>query len=143
VGEIDGSGEEQLTYYCDYIRKKEPQWWKDDAVPILWSVVEGCGEHSGFDSETAPCLANISSFGLDEHCLTFYPKIINLKTGEPINWFKLPVRNYRFPKFAEALSWLPAPFQSHAPLRSIMRGIEVLPRPVQRQIANRQATIAD
>jgi hypothetical protein len=54
--------------------------------------------------------------------LTFYPSVTNFKTGEPINWFKLPVRNERFPEFAKALGWLPAPFQSHAPLRSIMRG---------------------
>jgi hypothetical protein len=38
----------------------------------------------------------------------------------------LPVRNERFPEFARALVWLPAPFQSHAPLRPIVRG--VLPR---------------
>jgi hypothetical protein len=59
VGEIDGSGEEQLAYYCDYIQQKYPQWWEDDAVPILWTV--------GEVYEFAPCLANISTLELDEH----------------------------------------------------------------------------
>jgi hypothetical protein len=32
----------------------------------------------------------------------------------------LPVRNTRFPAFAEALGWLPSSFQEFAPLRSIV-----------------------
>jgi hypothetical protein len=51
----------------------------------------------------------------------------NAKTGEAMNWFKLPVVNRRFPKFAKAFGWLPSPFQSHAPLRSLVRGSDVLP----------------
>jgi hypothetical protein len=80
-------------------------------VPIRWFVVEDQGECSGFGIESVSCVR------------TFYPSVTNLKTGEPINWFKLPVRNERFPEFAKALGWVPAPFQSHAPLRSIVRGV--------------------
>jgi hypothetical protein len=39
----------------------------------------------------------------------------NAKTGEPINWFKLPVVNRRFPKFAKAFGWLPSPRHYTAP----------------------------
>jgi hypothetical protein len=80
-------------------------------VPIFWSIVEDQGEHSGFCCESV------------DRVMTIYPSVTNLKTGEPINWFKLPVRNERFLEFAKALGWLPAPFQSHAPLRSIVRGV--------------------
>lgn len=37
-----------------------------------------------------------------------------------MDWFRLPVRNDRFPEFGEALGWLPSPLQPYAPLRSIM-----------------------
>jgi hypothetical protein len=36
---------------------------------------------------------------------------------------------HRIKRYRLAVGWLPAPFQSHAPLRSIMRGLETLPRP--------------
>jgi hypothetical protein len=114
VDECDGDGQEQLQYYCDYIKRRYSQWWEADAVPILWTIVEDQGEHSGF------CCESI------DRMITFYPVVTNLKTGEPINWYQLPVGNERFPEFARALVWLPAPFQPHAPLRSIVRG--VLPR---------------
>jgi hypothetical protein len=63
VEEIDGNGEEQLAYYCNYIQERHPEWWGADAVPILWSVVENRGEHSGFGTEAAPCLANLAPSG--------------------------------------------------------------------------------
>ncbi len=52
-----------------------------------------------------------------------------LQYGAQINWYKLPVFNRRFPQFAKAFGWLPAPFQMTAPLRSIVNGA---PLPVRK-----------
>jgi hypothetical protein len=120
--EEEGPG--QLRYYCDYIQRRYPQWWEADAVPIYWTVM---GSGDAFGCETAPCRTNLG-LGLHEDFLTHYHTPIHVETGEPLNWFKLPVINSRYPKFARALGWLPSPFQDTAPLRSITRGIEDIGR---------------
>lgn len=106
------SGEAQLAYYIDYVRRGYPQCWDNDAVPIMWSVRgDGISEYAPVEHGDAALW--------DEHFLTFYTPPEDAKTGELLNWWRLPVRNTRFPQFAKALGWLPAPFQSFAPLRSI------------------------
>ena len=61
---------------------------------------------------------NARDFGFpDENFLTFYTPPVDADTGEPLNWWRLPVKNSRFPEFAKAL---PSPFQRFAPLRSIV-----------------------
>jgi hypothetical protein len=111
IGDADDqSGDGQLDYYVDYVRRHRPEWWKADAIPIYWSVRgEGVFEH-------AP--NNAHDYG--KNFLTFYTPPADVKTGEPLNWWRLPVRNTRFPAFARALGWLPSPFQPFAPLRSIV-----------------------
>lgn len=105
----DESGAEQLAYYVDYVRRNYPSWWEADAVEIYWSVRgEGVAEH-------APCNAlSGRSF------LTTFTPPVDARTGAELNWWRLPVRNDRFPAFAKALGWLPSPFQEFAPLRSII-----------------------
>jgi hypothetical protein len=109
------SGKEQLAYYCDYIRRRYSHWWDADAVPVYWTVM---GDDDGFGCEQAP-------FDLTggNNVLTHYYPPVNVRTGMQINWYKLPVINKRFPEFAAALGWLPAPGQLFAPLRSIISGI--------------------
>lgn len=116
------SGEEQLRYYVDYIRRSDRyvQWWNDDAVPIYWSVMEGSTE-SGFGCEQAPF--HHPDLADTDDVLTHYYPPTNLLTGAQINWYtSLPVINRRFPQLAKALGWLPAPGQLFAPLRSIING---------------------
>lgn len=111
VGECESEdGHEQLQYYIDYVRRHQPDYWANDAVLIYWSV---CGDDC---SETAPCHKDWDNFN------SYFHTPVDLKTGEELNWFHLPVINHRFPQFAKALGWLPAPFQTHAPLRSIIGG---------------------
>jgi hypothetical protein len=110
----DLSGEEQLDYYVDYIRARHPDWWEADAVPICWSV-RGDGVF-----EEAPNNAPYGPTDNGENFLTFWTPPVDAETGEPLNWWRLPVRNMRFPAFAKALGWLPSPFQEFAPLRSIV-----------------------
>jgi hypothetical protein len=98
------SGEEQLRYYCDYIQRRYRQWWDADAVPIYWSVM---GDGDGFGCEQAPFHRG-EEFG-DRDVLTYYYPPVNLRTGEQVNWYRLPVINKRFPEFAAALGWLPSP----------------------------------
>ena len=130
------TGEEQLAYYCDYIKRRYPQWWEADAVPIYWSVM-GEGD-SGFGCEAAPCNPG-------DNVLTYYRTPINDRTGAPLNWYSLPVLNLRFPQFAKALGWLPAPFQMFAPLRSIMAGIPPVKRSelVENEFATECYTVAN
>lgn len=109
VDDCYGSDQNQFEYYCDYLRRNYPDDWSADAVSICWTV-EPVGEF-------APCEANSAIF--PENFLTFYTHPTNARTGAPLDWFALPVRNKRFPIFARQLCWLPSPFQRHAPIRSI------------------------
>jgi hypothetical protein len=108
----DQSGEGQLAYYVDYVRRRYPEWWNADAVSIYWAVRgEGVFEH-------AP--NNVHAICADKNFLTSFTPPVDARTGELMNWWRLPVRNDRFPEFAKALGWLPSPFQEFAPLRSIV-----------------------
>lgn len=113
----EATGDEQLAYYCDYIRCRYRQWWDDDAVPIYWTVR---GDADGFDCEQAPFHSG-DPYG-DNNVLKYYRTPISVRTGKAVNWYRLPVINDRFPKFAAALGWLPSPGQLTAPLRSIIQG---------------------
>ena len=43
VGGLDtDDSAEQLEYYVDWVKRKHPDWCRDDAVPIHW-VVRGDG----------------------------------------------------------------------------------------------------
>jgi hypothetical protein len=107
----DQSGAGQLAYYVDYLQRHFPEWWDADAVPIGWSVRgEGIWEYAPNDPDEQ----------LDENFLTFWSRPRDAKTGEPLNWWRLPLRNDRFLAFAKALGWLPSPFQATAPIRSIV-----------------------
>jgi hypothetical protein len=109
----DQSGEGQLAYYVDYVQRRYPQWWNADAVEIMWSVRgDGIFEYAPVPFEACD--------DIGENFLTFFTPPVDDKTGEPLNWWRLPVRNTRFPAFAKALGWLPSPFQQFAPLRSII-----------------------
>jgi hypothetical protein len=117
------SGADQLAYYCDYVRRRYSHWWDADAVPIYWSVR---GDSDGFGSEQAPFDLTRRS-----NILTYYHPPVSVRTGDHINWYRLPVINDRFPKFAAALGWLPAPGQLSAPLRSIIAGTPQRARRIQ------------
>jgi hypothetical protein len=103
----DQSGAGQLAYYVDYLQDHCPEWWDADAVPISWSV-RGDGVY-----EYAPNKR-------EENFLTFWMPPCDARTGDPLNWWRLPVRNSRLPAFGKALGWLPSPFEEFAPLRSIV-----------------------
>jgi hypothetical protein len=116
IDDCDGdNGDDQLRYYVDYIQRRYPHWWESDAVSIYWTVM---GDGDAFGCEQAPFDLNGG-----DNVLTFYRTPVKVKTGEPVNWYKLPVINNRFPKFAAALGWLPSPGQPTAPLRSIIHGV--------------------
>jgi len=106
----DQSGPGQLAYYVDYVQRRYPEWWEADAVPIYWSVRGEPGI-----AEDAPNSDYANRNG--DNFLTFWTPPVDAKTGEPLNWWRLPVRNTAF---AKALGWLPSPFQDFAPLRSIV-----------------------
>jgi hypothetical protein len=110
VGYLDGEG--QLAAYVQYIEEGYPAWLKDDAVPIVWTV------HSHWRG-----LIEMAPFQADDQpdFLSYFSWPEDVKTGELVDWFHLPVVMDRFPDFTEALGWLPSPLQRTCPLRSIMR----------------------
>jgi hypothetical protein len=118
LDELDGVG--QLEAYVRYVRERHPQWWADDAVPIYWSVRSPEPENI---HETAPFQDDPDDEfrrHLAQNFLTYFTWPRDAATGEPLDWYLLPVRNDRFPEFAKALGWLPSPLQPTCPLRSIM-----------------------
>lgn len=111
------SGQVQLEQYVRYLRERYPHWMEKDAVPIYWVVQS----KTGGVSETAPPFVSAYAPAGDRHFLTSFTWPVNAVTGDPLDWFSLPVVNNRFPAFAEALSWTPSPLQPFCPLASILR----------------------
>lgn len=136
--EIDGSscvddcdsddGFDQLDYFVDRVREWWPDKWEADAVPISWFVRSDAGEN---ECEFAPFTNHPVMDG--RNFLDYFTWPVDIATGEPIDWFKLPIRNERFPEFAKALDWTPSPFQPHCPLRSLIYSREGV-RPIQRKV---------
>lgn len=112
VYELDGEG--QFEEYVQYLERRYPQWLADDAVPIIWSVHSG---HGGGIFEAAPFAPPSPPWG---DFLTHFTWPADARTGEPLDWFQLPVLNDRFPDFARALAWTPSPLQANCPLRSLI-----------------------
>jgi predicted GIY-YIG superfamily endonuclease len=111
---LDSEG--QFEEYVQYLERRYPEWLDADAVPIIWSV----RSRESVDSiyETAPFQPFAPGWG---DFLTHFTWPVDIKTGERLDWFRLPVVNERFPEFAEALAWTPSPLQPTCPLRSILR----------------------
>lgn len=112
VGDLaEEDGHAQFDAYVTYLQRHHPEWLAADAVPILWMV-----KGPSF-IEFAPCETYLS---WKQDFLTHFTWPVDATTGEPLDWFALPVINDRFPKFAKALAWTPSPFQQTCPLASIL-----------------------
>ena len=136
--ELDGSSvvadhpQDPLGGYIAYLKRNHRDWLNRDAVPIYWSVV-GDGIHEAApeqfsgngDNEWDYCCGSCEDCSYD-HFLTWFTQPRDTETGEVLNWYQLPVRNNRFPKFAKALSWTPSPLQPYCPLVSILKGVSCL-----------------
>lgn len=113
VHELDAQG--QFEEYVQYLERRHPEWLAADAVPIYWFV------HSAWEGvfEAAPYANESNTLGRD--FLTEFTWPTDAATGEPLDWYALPVVNDRFPEFAKALAWTPSPLQPTCPLASIVR----------------------
>lgn len=124
-GHLDGEG--QLEEYADYVKSQHPEWIEENAVPILWSIAgRATFESAPFQTGGFGREANRQDF------LSFYTWPWDQATGEQVNWFKLPIR-HRFPEFADALGWTPAPLQPTCPLLSILAIRDGLELPYRRE----------
>jgi predicted GIY-YIG superfamily endonuclease len=115
VYELDGQG--QFEEYIQYLERRHRDWMNADAVPIIWSA------HDGWTNgifEAAPFTTWGDSVGWGNF-LAHYTWPTDAVTGEPLDWYALPVVNDRFPEFAKALAWTPSPLQPTCPLASIVR----------------------
>jgi predicted GIY-YIG superfamily endonuclease len=107
----DCHGEEQLEEYVSYLKRNHPEWLERNAVPIHWSVCGNAGVH-----EAAPFAEDVPWGDFLAH----FTWPFDPKTGEALDWYRLPVVNDRFPEFAKALAWTPSPLQPTCPLASIL-----------------------
>ena len=71
---------------------------KIPAAPAPLSALVGNRRRA--DLLVVPWATGMAS-AVNRHPFTTAP--VNVKTGAPVNWYKLPVINHRFPKFATAL----------------------------------------
>ena len=101
------SGQSQLSFWVNSVKRSYPEEYEADAVPILWLVMPA--------AEFPPYQK------LDWTQKTFlshYTRPYD-STGF-VDWFSLEVRNDRRPEFAQQLGWEPSAMQPTCPLRSII-----------------------
>jgi len=135
--ELDGSavvdeyhyldGEGQFEEYVQYLQRRHPEWLQADAIPIVWTVRSKTGDSDVY--EAAPFQQSEPPW---RDFLTHFTWPADARTGEPLDWYRLPVANDRFPEFAAALAWTPSPLQPTCPLRSILNSRDGCIQPIRR-----------
>lgn len=114
--EIDGC---PVAFYVDELRRwrEWPMIREQGWVPIYWSVAfEGNGTWlSPFPNPELGSSRTAQKTWFDQD----FTCPIDAKTGEPIDWYSLPIR-HRFPAFWRALGFDPAPFQTRFDLRPVL-----------------------
>lgn len=106
LGEAEPDEDDIFDFYVDYVRRSDSDAWQSDAVSIGWTVMPVM--------EFAPFVGDWY-----ENFLTFYSWPVDVKTGDLLDWFQLPVVLDRFDGFEKALAWKPAALQPTAPIRSL------------------------
>lgn len=106
VDRFDGcSGKEQFRRWLQYVEDRYPDEVANDALHIYWTVMPIC--------ETAPFQPD-----RPRNFLTSFTWPIN-DEFETVDWYSLPVKHDRFPKFSQYLGWKPSPLQPTCPIKSI------------------------
>ena len=119
VGDLDSDdGDEQLAAFARYAERQMPESWAADAVPLPWFVKSDSGQFS---------LAPYDDIALADNWTTEFTWPVDARSGQPVDFFRLPVDMDRFPAFARALAWTPAPFTRAIPLRSRMASLHERP----------------
>jgi hypothetical protein len=98
------------------LHDRNPARYVPGDVHINWTVVHA--DDSG-PFETAPYLIVRPDEKLRDNFLTFFTNPVNVKTGEELNWARVPVRDKGWNATAEdkggfiqeLLGWKPAPLQ--------------------------------
>lgn len=121
-------GQIEVAYWLDYLRRKN-SGVLPERVHIYWSIV-GDDWH-----ETAPLGALWGNQFPDlGDFLTHFSWPIDARTDSHVNFLRLPIR-HRFPRFAAALGWQPAPLQRWCPIALLADPFEAYrrgPMPVRR-----------
>ena len=131
----DGYTEDEAGWYIVNNLQKYPGF-EEDEIKIYWFVhgvytrdsqggTPGMGSSKGqlFKTEFAPYDSNAFDSELSHDFLTFFTWPTNYR-NEPINWFRMPVYDDRFPEFWKWLGWTPAPLTKYCPLNSIIAAKE-------------------
>lgn len=100
----DMSGKEQFHRWLRFVTKRYPDEVANDALHIYWTIMP--------IGETAPFQRWPVDF-LDRYT---WPQNDDYRC---VDWYSLPVRHDRFPKFSEYLGWTPSPLQLTCPITSI------------------------
>jgi hypothetical protein len=120
-------------FFVAEFRRRYPERWAADSVPILWSVLP-VYEFAPFSHMIAESDAASWKKGedwLQQDFLTFYTWPVD-DLGDRLDWFQLPVRLSDFPGFEESVGWKPAPMQPTAALRSMWESRSGVRQPRQR-----------
>lgn len=121
VGDLETTdGHEQLAAYAHSAERRMARAWAANAIPVAWYVSSDEGQFSA-----APWTETYGGPSFLEE----FTWPVDAETGEPLDFFRLPVVMDRFPGWAKALRWTPAAFTPVMPLRSRMaslRGVPVL-----------------
>lgn len=95
-------------FWADWVKKKCPEAYEANAIPIYWTVMPSY--------ETAPF--QDLEWATDDF-LTFFTWPLD-RFGNRIDWYSLEVRHDRFEGFSQDLGWKPSPLQRYCPLKSIV-----------------------
>ena len=112
--------DESLSIFGYWVDQLRSSMDVPDELPIFWSIDSDCGIF-----QYAPYRTDLILRDEDDFLATYtWPTVV--ATGEPLDWFRLPVE-WDVPATLKAeIGWYPAPLQSHMPLRQIInsrRGI--------------------
>ena len=106
-------GYDEVLFYRDELNDRK---MLNDTVPILWFV--SSISKPGL-SEIAPLHFYKHDWDIRRDFFTNYTPPISDTKGQ-LNWFSLPVFPLKFESFWTALGYMPSPFQSYLPMKSIM-----------------------
>jgi hypothetical protein len=117
----DEDGPYQLDYWLAALRRHEVS---TDEILVRWFVNgDNCFEAAPFEDMAA--VQRLGGYIHDDdddtrHFLKFYTSPHHAVTGEPINWFSLPV-HYPYPRLHQTLGYQLSPLQPTIRLNAIIR----------------------
>lgn len=121
-----------IDRYSSKYHDESPDRYAPGEVPIFWFVTS----QPGGTFEAAPHQEFPSDYPLREDFLTHYTDPLQERTGEPINWLRVPVLDLGWSAkqadkggfIQEAAGWKPSPLQAVMNVRQVGRAAGIYVR---------------